>query len=41
VIILYIECSPLNVTNASKRLIDQLEERSLLIYQSKNASKHL
>jgi len=36
-----IECDPLNATNASKYLIDQLEERILLIDQSKNASKHL
>jgi len=27
-------------TNASKHLIDQVEERILLIDQSKNASKH-
>jgi len=34
-----IERDPLNATNASKYLIDQLEER-ILIDQSKNASKH-
>jgi len=38
---IHFEGGPLDATNASKRLIDQSEERILLIDQSKNASKHL
>ena len=34
-------CDPLDATNAFKFLIDQSEERILLIDQSKNVSKHL
>jgi len=34
-------CDTFNATNASKRLIDQPEERILQIDQLKNASKHL
>jgi len=33
-------CGPLGATNASKHLIEQLEDRILQINQSKNASKH-
>jgi len=39
--IFYSRCGPLNATNTLKHLIDQSEERILLIDQSKNASKRL
>jgi len=35
------ECGPFNDTNALKHLIDQSEERILLIGQSENALKRL
>jgi hypothetical protein len=37
----YNSCGPLDAINASKRLINQSEQRILQIDQPKNSSKHL